>query len=381
MDKNLQKYEAFVKTVETGSFTRAAALLHYSQSGISRMIADLEQEWGVTLLERGKAGVVLTGDGALLLPHARALCTEYARLSAEVDALHGLQSGHIRIGTFSSVATHWLPYILRAFSHDYPGIDYELLLGDYCEVEDWLASGRVDCGFVRLPTWPEFTTIFLQRDDLAAVLPADHPLAAGETCPVQALGAEPFILLDKAGNHEVAEALAQCGVAPDVRFTTWDDYAIMAMVECGLGRRRRSRTRCPVRRLFRPRRASSCAIWTGATHRRHPPETRDLTIGRDLCIITTKSLIFCEICPPASGDREESNVTYTVDDTMKKLLGAPEAVAVLERFFPKILKNPALQMTAAMTLRQVAGFAQSGLTADSLAEIDAQLRALPSSDG
>ena len=73
-------------------------------------------------------------------------------------------------------------------------------------------------------------------------------------------------------------------------------------------------------------------------------------------------------------------MTYTVDDTMKKLLGAPEAVAVLERFFPKILKNPALQMTAAMPLRQVAGFAPSGLTADSLAEIDAQLRALPSSD-
>ena len=127
-------------------------------------------------------------------------------------------------------------------------------------------------------------------------------------------------------------------------------------------------------------RASFCAIWTGAMPRRHLPEARDLTIGRDLCIITTKSLIFCEICPPASGDREESNVTYTVDDTMKKLLSAPEAVAVLERFFPKILKNPALQMTAAMTLRQVAGFAQSGLTADSLAEIDAQLRALPSSD-
>ena len=72
-------------------------------------------------------------------------------------------------------------------------------------------------------------------------------------------------------------------------------------------------------------------------------------------------------------------MTYTVDDKMKTLLAAPEAVAVLERFFPKILKNPALQMTAAMTLRQVAGFAQSGLTAESLAEIDAQLRALPSS--
>ena len=72
-------------------------------------------------------------------------------------------------------------------------------------------------------------------------------------------------------------------------------------------------------------------------------------------------------------------MTYTVDDKMKTLLAAPDAV--LERFFPKILKNPALQMTAAMTLRQVAGFAQSGLTAESLAEIDAQLRALPSSEG
>lgn len=108
-------------------------------------------------------------------------------------------------------------------------------------------------------------------------------------------------------------------------------------------------------------------------------EAWDLTTDVYLCIITTKSQIFCEFCPPAFGDREESNVTYTVDDKMKTLLAAPEAVAVLERFFPKILKNPALQMTAAMTLRQVAGFAQSGLTAESLAEIDAQLRALPSS--
>ena len=71
----------------------------------------------------------------------------------------------------------------------------------------------MDCGFVRLPTRPEFTTIFLQRDDLAAVLPADHPLAAGETCPVQALGAEPFILLDKAGNRGTGAVRCHAGRA------------------------------------------------------------------------------------------------------------------------------------------------------------------------
>lgn len=97
MDKNLPKYAAFVKTVETGSFARAAALLHYSQSGVSRIIADLEQVWSVTLLERGKAGVVLTGDGVRLLPHARALCAEYARLSAKVGALPG--RAHISAAT------------------------------------------------------------------------------------------------------------------------------------------------------------------------------------------------------------------------------------------------------------------------------------------
>lgn len=74
-------------------------------------------------------------------------------------------------------------------------------------------------------------------------------------------------------------------------------------------------------------------------------------------------------------------MTYTVDDKMKTLLAVPGGGRGPRAVFPKILKNPALQMTAAMTLRQVAGFAQSGLTAESLAEIDAQLRALPSSEG
>ena len=63
MDVNLQKYLAFVKAVEYKNFTKAAAVLNYSQSGISRMISDLEKEWNVTLLERNRAGVQLTSDG------------------------------------------------------------------------------------------------------------------------------------------------------------------------------------------------------------------------------------------------------------------------------------------------------------------------------
>ena len=186
------------------------------------MIADLEKEWNVTLLERSVGGVKLTSDGTKLLPYAKNVVAEYEKLQMEVDELNGLQSGLIRIGTFSSVATHWLPNIIKAFQKDYPDIDYELLLGDYTEIEEWIAEGRVDCGFLRLPANSDFDTIFLERDRLLAVISENHPLAGCERFPVKALCGEPFMLLEKGAKAEISE-------------TTWDDYAVMSMVESGLG--------------------------------------------------------------------------------------------------------------------------------------------------
>ena len=235
MDTNIQKYMSFVTAVEYGSFSKAAEILNYSQSGISRMIADLEKEWKVTLLERNKGGVRLTSDGTKLLPYAKNLITEYEKLQMQVDELNGLQSGLIRIGTFSSVATHWLPNIIKEFQKDYPNIDYELLLGDYTEIEEWILEGRVDCGFLRLPTHPDFETIFLEQDRLMAIIPENHPLADTIKFPVTALCEEPFMLLEKGAKAEVSEIFERYDLTPKVRFTTWDDYAIMSMVESGLG--------------------------------------------------------------------------------------------------------------------------------------------------
>ena len=235
MDMNILKYMAFIKTVEYGSFTKAGELLNYSQSGISRMINDLEKEWNITLLERNRSGVKLTSDGSRLLPYAQSLCDEYQKLQMQVDDLHGVQSGIIRIGTFSTVATHWLPNIIKAFQKDYPGIDYELLLGDYTEIEEWIAEGRVDCGFLRLPTNPDFEIIYLEQDKLLAILPENHPLTKYDKVPIADLCNEPFMLLEKGAKAEVSEVFERNGLTPRVHFTTWDDYAVMSMVESGLG--------------------------------------------------------------------------------------------------------------------------------------------------
>jgi len=235
MDTNIQKYMAFAKTVEYGSFTKAAEVLSYSQSGISRMINDLEKEWNVSLLERGRAGVRLTSDGLRLLPYTQSICNEYQKLLMQIDELSGLQSGLIRIGTFSSVATHWLPNIIKEFQKDYPNIDYELLLGDYTEIESWILEGRVDCGFLRLPAHPDLETIFLEQDKLLVILTENHELADCERFPVKALCDYPFMLLEKGAKTEISEIFQRCNIVPKVHFTTWDDYAIMSMVESGLG--------------------------------------------------------------------------------------------------------------------------------------------------
>jgi DNA-binding transcriptional LysR family regulator len=232
---NIQKYRAFVKVVESGSFTKAAEALDYTQSGISRMINDLEREWGVSLFERGRVGISLTSDGIKLLPQLKRICNEYEILTTQVEDLHGMQSGMIRIGTFSSVATHWLPNIVRAFKKDFPKIDFEFLLGDYTEIENWILNGRVDFGFVRLPSKAEFETIFMEHDRLLVVIPQNHPLANCEKFPINALLNNPFMLLEKGAKAEISEIFEMHHISPQVNFTTWDDYAIMSMVENGLG--------------------------------------------------------------------------------------------------------------------------------------------------
>ncbi len=235
MESSISKYMAFVAAVEYGSFTKAAERLNYTQSAISRMISDLEAEWKVSLLERNKSGVKLTSDGFKLFPYAKDICDRYRDLQMQVDELNGLQAGLIRIGTFSSVATHWLPNIIKAFRKDYPNIDYELLLGDYTEIEAWIAEGRVDCGFLRLPTRPEFETMFLEQDRFLAVLPENHYLTGKKKVSVADLCNEPFMLLEKGANAEISDIFAKSGIAPQTHFTTWDDYAVMSMVESGLG--------------------------------------------------------------------------------------------------------------------------------------------------
>jgi len=97
------RYEIFLKVCETGNFTKAAEALNYTQSGISQMMAGLEEELGVQLFARAKKGVVLTDNGQRLIPYIREMVNQKEKLRQAAFNINNKVEGKLRIGSFSSV--------------------------------------------------------------------------------------------------------------------------------------------------------------------------------------------------------------------------------------------------------------------------------------
>ena len=231
----IHKYLAYLKTIETGSITQAAAALGYTQSAVSRMIADLEETWNVPLLTRNRSGIEISSEGTQLLPILQGIVKGQEELNFAVGELHGLQSGLIRVGAFTSMATGWMPLMIKSFHEKYPNIRFQIFNGEYNQIATWLRRGQIDCGFLALPCSNDFDTTFLLRDSLTVILPPNHPLRDAECFPVSRLSDEDFISLKEEQDYEINLFLEHLKQSPRIKFEVSSDFAILAMVECGLG--------------------------------------------------------------------------------------------------------------------------------------------------
>ena len=232
---SINKYEVLLRVVELGSLTRAAEASGCSQSAVSHILNDLEEEFGFSILKRSRGGVQLTENGARILPSIRGILNYNEQLNQTVASIRGLDTGVIRIGTVTSVAVQWLPGILKQFMQEHPGIDFKLFNGDYGDVNRWLSEGSIDVGFLALPADINCECIPLMEDRMLAILPKDHPYAALPKFPVAQVQYESFISLLESSDHDTRAIWNNSGVTPNIRFTSKDDYAIIAMVEQGLG--------------------------------------------------------------------------------------------------------------------------------------------------
>ncbi|MBV8998251.1 MAG: LysR family transcriptional regulator [Solirubrobacterales bacterium] len=188
MDLRLVQY--FVAVAEELHFGRAAERLHIAQPSLSHQIRRLEQQLGVTLLDRGSRRVELTDAGRALLSEGRRLLVQSERTTRLVRSA---SAERLIVGFYGSAATLLLPELLRQFAEEHPSAEVsvrELLLD---EIDELLAGG-VDVAFTRLlPGQAEVELEIIAREPRVAALPAGHPLAGRSAVQFDDLREESFI--------------------------------------------------------------------------------------------------------------------------------------------------------------------------------------------
>ncbi|MBQ0102169.1 MAG: LysR family transcriptional regulator [Firmicutes bacterium] len=229
------RYTAFCKICETGSFTRAAEEMGYTQAAVSQMIRSLEDELSVTLFIRTRRGVELTEEGKRLFPLIEKYVLAYRDLGEAASDINGLEMGEIRIGTCSSISQRLLPPLISDFTKIYPNVTFTLMQGNNTTMPEWIKSGMIDFGFVYPQAAKELQCRIILKDPYLAVIPENHPLAEKSEVSLEELAREPLIIADEGITNTVLMAFENKGIKVSPKFRIQDDHTILSMVESGLG--------------------------------------------------------------------------------------------------------------------------------------------------
>lgn len=233
---NISHLRVFLAVVEHGSFSMAALNLDISQSSVSRAIAALEEELGVSLLTRGRFGARPTLVGERIVVHARQILQARESIDYEINLEKSLQGGQVRIASFRSAATHLLPPLIVRFCRQFPSVEVTLTEYDPTGVEQALLEGRVDIGLVPLPrSSEELDTWEIARDEFVVLLPPSaEPVS--EKLTWEELSNYSFILFNYAEcTSAVRNHWAKWGQSFKVAYEIKEDSTIVSMVSQGLG--------------------------------------------------------------------------------------------------------------------------------------------------
>ncbi|WP_078896673.1 LysR family transcriptional regulator [Streptomyces sp. NRRL S-495] len=235
----LRQFEYLVTVVDTGSFTRAAELLHVTQPALSHQVRALEKAVGGPLLERLPRAVRPTPMGRAVLPHARAALADAERLRAAALSAAGLAGGELELATVYSVSLGLLPPVLRAWRAAHPGV--RIRLREFAHTEDLRAAmtaGQADVAVGPLPTGWEGPIRELGEEEFVLVLPAE---GAGESddapVPLATLAGRDWV--HYAPGNGLADVLdaacAAAGFRPGVAVRTEQTAAAPLLAAAGLG--------------------------------------------------------------------------------------------------------------------------------------------------
>jgi LysR family hydrogen peroxide-inducible transcriptional activator len=224
---------------EHGSFSRAAEAAHVTQPTLSAGIAELERILGAPVVERARSGIILTAAGLEAVSRAGEILARAEDLVQATRSAGQPLSGQFRLGVIPTIAPFLLPKALPVLRTRYPKLGLFLREDLTHRLIAQLKSGALDAALIALPyDTAGLETATIAQDELVALLPANHRLAAGRSVSPQALEDTGLILLED-GHCLREHALAACSLEPpklaDQGFAATSLHTIVQMVGSGLG--------------------------------------------------------------------------------------------------------------------------------------------------
>jgi DNA-binding transcriptional LysR family regulator len=243
---DLPALRAFVAVAEAASFSRAAERMFMTQPAISKRIAALEADLGVSLFDRLGRRVQLTEAGGTFLVSTRRILADLATSREEVRSLSEETGGRLRLGTSHHVGIHRLPPILKTYTQDYPKVGLDLLFMDSEQACTDVANGSLEIAIVTLPDNPDSSlqTTLVWPDPLTIVSAPDHALAQTARASRQNTGIKPALLASHAAvlpargtitRGILFQALAPFDFSVETALETNYLETIKMMVSVGLG--------------------------------------------------------------------------------------------------------------------------------------------------
>lgn len=237
----LEQLRIFVAVAEREHITRAAQFLNMTQSAVSAAITALETRHDVTLFDRVGRSVVLNQTGRVFLQEAIAVLARVREAETALRDLAGLMRGELSIMASQTIAGYWLAPLLGAYRARFPGLQFDIRIGNTRQVADAVETGTVELGLVEgVVERALLTSDVFATDEMVIVVGPDHPWASGDRIEPADLPESAWVIREKgSGTRAVLERLLADAAIPlsslDIAMVLPDNEIVMGAVEAGSG--------------------------------------------------------------------------------------------------------------------------------------------------
>ncbi len=215
----IRALKVFCDVVTRRSFSKAADDNGITQSAASQTINQMENHFGVKLLDRSKRPFVITEEGKVCFDHCVKLVRQFDNLVTRLNNVHSNSAGTVKVASIYSVGLSYMKQFVQRFTEFNPEINVQLEYHHPSEVYNLVKSGDVDLGLLSYPTATHAVAVIPWREeDMAVVVSPDHPLARDSSVSLKDLNGFDMIGFDQnlRIGQEINRVLADCNATPNV---------------------------------------------------------------------------------------------------------------------------------------------------------------------